>query len=86
MSNHHRPWTIVATFPGHKPKQIGRVRNRADADAHVRFLQHHVPQGAFCVVFDPEEDAEMAWNGDEKLEKLNNSGVSNVDFADCDRN
>lgn len=85
MSDHHRPWTIVATFPGHKPKEIGRVRNRADADAHVRFLQRHVPQGAFYVVFDPEDDPERAANP-ELLGKLNSSGFSTVKFEAVDRN
>ncbi|NJO39728.1 MAG: hypothetical protein HC769_28860 [Cyanobacteria bacterium CRU_2_1] len=56
MCNTYRPWAIVAAFPGHKPKIIARIQNRADADAHVRFLQQHIPQGEFYVVFEPEAD------------------------------
>jgi hypothetical protein len=53
--DHLQPWQIIAVFPGHKPKPIGRTHNRADADDMVRFLQRKVPTGAFYVVFDPDE-------------------------------
>ncbi|NJN57311.1 MAG: hypothetical protein HC879_07300 [Leptolyngbyaceae cyanobacterium SL_5_9] len=38
-SDSNQPWLIVAVFPGHHPKVIGRTCNRADADATVRFLR-----------------------------------------------
>lgn len=53
MSN--RDWAIVAVFPGHKPKTIGRTCHRADADAYLRFLQRHITQGSFYVLYDPEQ-------------------------------
>lgn len=47
-----RPWVIIAAFPMHKPTAIWRTCHRADADAYVRFLQRHVTEGTFYVVFD----------------------------------
>ncbi|NJR63523.1 MAG: hypothetical protein HC769_34935, partial [Cyanobacteria bacterium CRU_2_1] len=62
----HRPWVIVAVFPGHKPREIGRTQNRSDAEAYVRFLQRRVPQGRFYVMFDPG-DGEMGRWGDGEM-------------------
>jgi hypothetical protein len=47
-------------MPGHKPRAIGRSNNRIDADSMVRFLQRKVPNGAFYVIFDPEETCPIA--------------------------
>lgn len=55
MNTCHRPWVIVAIFSDHKPEELGRTYHRADAEAHVRFLQRYVKQGAFYVMFDPED-------------------------------
>ncbi len=46
-----QPWLIVAAFPTHHPRTIGRTRNRSDAEAMVRFLQRKIPNGSFSVVF-----------------------------------
>jgi len=56
-SSQCRPWQVVAVFPGHKPKAIGRTHNRTDADAMVRFLRRKILTGSFYVVFDPDETA-----------------------------
>lgn len=50
-----RPWVIMAVFPGHKPTAISRTCHRADADAYVRFLQRHIPEGDFYVVFEADD-------------------------------
>lgn len=47
-------YAIIAAMPNHKPREIGRTRNRADADDMVRFLQRRVKGGRFYVVFDPD--------------------------------
>jgi hypothetical protein len=47
-----RPWIVMAIFPGHKPREVGRTCHRADADAYVRFLQRHLREGEFYVVFE----------------------------------
>ena len=31
---------------------IERFRRRSDADGHLRFLQQHIPDGTFIVIFD----------------------------------
>ncbi|NJO43293.1 MAG: hypothetical protein HC769_24370 [Cyanobacteria bacterium CRU_2_1] len=56
--NDDRPYAIVAIFPGHKPKIIGRRRNRSDAEDMVRFLQRRIPNGTFYVMFDPMPEDE----------------------------
>ncbi|MCU0569430.1 MAG: hypothetical protein MUF49_22990 [Oculatellaceae cyanobacterium Prado106] len=49
-----RPWMIIATFPGHPPKAIARTSYKADADAHIRFLQRYMNQGDFSVVLESD--------------------------------
>jgi hypothetical protein len=51
----HRPWVIIAVFPGYKHKELWRTYHRSDAEAYVRFLKRSIPQGDFYVVFDWEE-------------------------------
>lgn len=53
-ASNYRPWAIMAAFPGKKPHEIGRTCHRADADAYVRFLQRHISQAAFYVVFEAD--------------------------------
>jgi hypothetical protein len=55
LAHSSRPYAIIAAMPGHKPRAIGRSNNRIDADSMARFLQRKVPNGAFYVIFDPEE-------------------------------
>jgi hypothetical protein len=50
-----RPWVVMAIFPGHLPREIGRTRHRSDADAYVRFLKRHLTQAEFYVMFDETE-------------------------------
>jgi hypothetical protein len=47
-----RPWIITATFPGHPPKAIARTSYKADADAHIRFLQRYMSHGTFVVTYE----------------------------------
>lgn len=51
----YRPYAIIAAYPGKKPQAIARTCHRADADAYCRFLQRHIPNVAFYVIFDPDE-------------------------------
>jgi hypothetical protein len=48
----YRPWVIMAIFPGYPPREVGRTRHRADAEAYVRFLQRYMTQGSFYVMFE----------------------------------
>lgn len=50
----HRPYLVVADFPGELPRVISRTYNKIDADDHVRFLKRKMAQGNFYVAFDPE--------------------------------
>lgn len=50
----HRPYLVVAAFPGEMPRAIARTYNQSDAEDHVRFLQRRMSGGKFYVVFDPE--------------------------------
>jgi hypothetical protein len=51
-----RPWIITATFPGHPPKAIARTSYKADADAHIRFLQRYMSNGTFVVTYEDLDD------------------------------
>jgi hypothetical protein len=51
-----RPWIITATFPGHPPKAIARTSYKADADAHIRFLQRYMSSGTFVVTYEELDD------------------------------
>lgn len=51
--NNSRFYLVIVSTPGHKPTAIGRLANRVDADAMVRFLQRKVPNKTFYVVFEP---------------------------------
>ena len=50
----HRPYLIVADFPGQLPRSISRTCNQADADDHIRFLKRQITNGSFYIVYDPE--------------------------------
>lgn len=59
----HCPYLIVAAFPKRMPQIIGRTYKRADAEAHMRFLQRRMTQGTFYLVYDPEPiDKELSLN------------------------
>jgi hypothetical protein len=49
-----RPWTIIATFPGHQPKAIARTSYKADAEAHIRFLQRYMSKGTYTLTCESE--------------------------------
>jgi hypothetical protein len=49
-----RPWIIIATFPGHQPKAIARTSYKADAEAHIRFLQRYMSKGTYVITCDSE--------------------------------
>jgi hypothetical protein len=49
-----RPWIIIATFPGHQPKPIARTSYKADAEAHIRFLQRYMSKGTYTIVCESE--------------------------------
>jgi hypothetical protein len=51
-----RPWIITATFPGHPPKAIARTSYKADAEAHIRFLQRYMSQGTFVVSYEEMDE------------------------------
>ena len=60
-SNRLRHWAVASQFPKGAivrllPKMqrivIKRFRRRSDADEHLQFLQQHIPDGTFIVVFD----------------------------------
>jgi hypothetical protein len=53
--NERPSYAIIAAMPNHKPREIGRTCNRADAEDTVRFLQRRVKDGRFYVVFDPAD-------------------------------
>lgn len=55
QANERPSYAIIAAMPNHKPREIGRTCNRADADDMVRFLQRRVKDGKFYVVFDPAD-------------------------------
>ena len=45
-------WAIVRLLPNLQNVIVARFRNRSDADGHLRFLQQHLPQAKFIVIFD----------------------------------
>ena len=60
-SNRLRHWAVASQFPKGAivrllPKMqqivIKRFRRRSDADVRLRFLQQHIPDGTFIVIFD----------------------------------
>jgi hypothetical protein len=52
------PWCIVFTSPGAETTQVQRFRQRKDAEAHLKILQHLTPDGQFGIVFDrPSQDS-----------------------------
>lgn len=55
----HRPYLVVASFPGEMPRAIGRTYNKSDAEANVRFLQRRMTDGSFYIVFDPEPEKQL---------------------------
>lgn len=50
----HRPYLIVADFPGQMPRAISRTCHKEDADDQIRFLKRQVANGSFYVVYDPD--------------------------------
>ena len=51
-SDRLKHWTIVRLLPKMQRVVIERFRRRSDADGHLRFLQQHIPDGTFIVIFD----------------------------------
>lgn len=45
-------WAVVRLLPNMQQVTVARLRSRSDADGHLRFLQRHLPEGEFVVVFD----------------------------------
>jgi hypothetical protein len=58
----HCPYLVVAIFSGRMPQIVGRTFNRADAEAHVRFLQRRLAAGSFFVAFEPKPKREIVGN------------------------
>lgn len=48
-------WAIIRLLPNMQRITVARFRKRSDADGHLRFLQQHITQATFLVVFDPVE-------------------------------
>ncbi|MBD2021875.1 hypothetical protein H6F43_16970 [Leptolyngbya sp. FACHB-36] len=48
---HH--WAVVRLLPNMQRVVIARFRDRSDADGHQQFLQRHIPNATFIVLFDP---------------------------------
>ena len=51
-SDRLKHWAIVRLLPKMQRVVIERFRRRSDADGHLRFLQQHIPDGTFIVIFD----------------------------------
>lgn len=45
-------WAIARFLPHQQPVIVARFRKRSDADGHLQFLRHQIPEGRFLVVFD----------------------------------
>ncbi|MGF1513407.1 MAG: hypothetical protein ACFB5Z_06900 [Elainellaceae cyanobacterium] len=50
-------WAVIRLLPNMQRSVLNRFRTRSDADGHTTFLRHHIPQGEFQVIFDPQTDA-----------------------------
>ncbi|MBW4659287.1 MAG: hypothetical protein KME15_11475 [Drouetiella hepatica Uher 2000/2452] len=48
-------WAVIRLLPNMQRVVVGRFRSRSDADGHQRFLQQHVPEGEFIVLFDSQQ-------------------------------
>ncbi len=51
-SDRLKHWAIVRLLPKMQRIVIERFHRRSDADGHLHFLQQHIPDGTFIVVFD----------------------------------
>jgi hypothetical protein len=49
-SFYHRPYLVVAAFPGEMPRAIARTYNQSDVEDHVRFLKRRMSVREFYVV------------------------------------
>jgi hypothetical protein len=45
-------WAIAQLLPSQRWIIVARFRNRSDADGHLHFLRHTLPNFKFQVVFD----------------------------------
>lgn len=52
IQNSARPWSITCMLPDAQHYTVARFHNRRDAEDHLRFLQRHMPNSAFELVFD----------------------------------
>jgi hypothetical protein len=56
-------WAVVRLLPA-TPKNtvqkniVARFRSRSDAEGHLRFLRHNMPEGDFLVSFDNRKNIE----------------------------
>lgn len=48
-----RPWVIMLLQANAQSSELVRLRNRQDADDHLRALQRFTPTTQFELVFDP---------------------------------
>ncbi len=53
-----RPWAIVRLLPNAQCYTVGRFYNRADAQDHLKVLNHFMPAAEFEVIFDVPTDRE----------------------------
>ena len=55
------PWVIVRLLPNMERTIITRFRHRLDAEGHLQFLRHQIPNASFEVIFDcqPQVDREQ---------------------------
>ena len=53
-----RPWAIVRLLPNAQRYIVGRFYNRADAQDHLKVLNHFMPAAEFEVIFDVPRDRE----------------------------
>lgn len=51
-------WAIARLLPDMQRLIVARFRSRSDADGHLQFLRHQIPDGEFIVVFDRYQSAE----------------------------
>lgn len=53
-----RPWAIVRLLPNAQCYTVGRFYNRAEAQEHLKVLNHFMPAAEFEVIFDVPKDRE----------------------------
>ncbi len=56
LEDFSRPWAIVRLLPNAQRYIVSRFYNRADAQDHLRVLNHFMPAAEFEVIFDVPSD------------------------------